>query len=124
METTASEPQLQIELIAIKKAVLIFRAINHPLRQHMLQLLHKNARMTVTDLYVKLRLEQSVASQHLAILRGAQFVKTERNGKNIFYSVNYQQLEKIHTISRELLDAGKLPSKRVIADDRAAAMIG
>ena len=46
--------------------------------------------MTVTDIYVKLRLEQSVASQHLAILRKAGVVQTERDGKFIFYSLGYQ----------------------------------
>jgi DNA-binding transcriptional ArsR family regulator len=111
MEMLLAEPALAIDLVTVKKAALIFRAVNHPLRQHMLQLLHKNARMTVTDLYVKLRLEQSVTSQHLAILRQACFVNTERNGKHIFYSVNYQQLVKIHTVSGELLSSQK-PANR------------
>ena len=88
--------ELPIESLQIKKAALIFRAINHPLRRQMLQLLHENARMTVTEVYIKLRLEQSVASQHLAILRKAGMVGTERQGKFIFYSVNYQRLKQVH----------------------------
>ena len=59
----------------------------------MLQLLHKHKKMPVTDLYVKLRIEQSVASQQLAILRMASFVNTQREGKQVFYSVNYSRLE-------------------------------
>lgn len=49
--------------------------------------------MPVTDLYVKLRLEQSVASAQLAILRKAGFVNTQREGKHVFYCVNYSHLE-------------------------------
>lgn len=69
----------------------------------MVQLLHQNARMTVTQLYVKLRLEQSVASQHLAILRKAGLVSTERQGKFIFYSVNYGRLKQIQELAGNLL---------------------
>ncbi|MBA2330452.1 MAG: helix-turn-helix transcriptional regulator [Flavisolibacter sp.] len=64
-----------------KLSARIFRAINHPLRQKILQLVHKNKAMSVTDLYVSLRVKQSVASQHLAILLKAEFVKTHRDGK-------------------------------------------
>jgi DNA-binding transcriptional ArsR family regulator len=34
-----------------------------------------------------------VASQHLAVLRKAGFVKTTRDGKNIYYSVNMPRLK-------------------------------
>lgn len=95
--------ELPVEILQIKKAALIFRAINHPLRRQMLQLLHDNARMTVTEVYVKLRLEQSVASQHLAILRKAGMVGTERQGKFIFYSVNYQRLKHVHQIAGNMI---------------------
>jgi DNA-binding transcriptional ArsR family regulator len=95
--------ELAIESLQIKKAALIFRAINHPLRRQMLQLLHENARMTVTEIYIKLRLEQSVASQHLAILRKAGMVNTEREGKFIFYSVNYQRLKQVHQTAGNII---------------------
>ena len=93
MQTTQTDNNFVIETIQLKKAALIFRAINHPLRQQILQLLHNQQKMSVTSLYVKLRLEQSVASQHLAILRRVGFVTTEREGKKVFYSVNYKRLE-------------------------------
>jgi DNA-binding transcriptional ArsR family regulator len=59
--------------------------------------------MTVTEIYVKLRLEQSVASQHLAILRKAGFVKTERDGKFIYYSVNNDRLEELNKFVQDLV---------------------
>jgi DNA-binding transcriptional ArsR family regulator len=75
---------LKVDLLNVKKASLILRAINHKLRQQILKLIDEQGRITVTEIYVKLRLEQSVASQHLAILRKAGFVKTERDGKFIY----------------------------------------
>lgn len=72
----------------VRKAVLVLRAVNHKLRQQILDLLEENQKMTVTDLYIKLRLEQSVCSQHLAILRRAGVVATDRNGKFIYYRVD------------------------------------
>jgi DNA-binding transcriptional ArsR family regulator len=95
--------ELKIDILQLKKAALILRAVNHKLRQQILKLLHQNERMTVTEIYVKLRLEQSVASQHLAILRKAGFVNTLRDGKFIFYSVNHDRLTQVHNFVHELL---------------------
>ena len=73
----------------LKNAKMRVRALNHPLRQSILSVIKSNKnRINVTDIYVKLRIEQSVASQHLAILRGGRFVTTKRDGKTIWYSVN------------------------------------
>ncbi|MCH5689900.1 hypothetical protein LWM68_40125 [Niabella sp. W65] len=48
-------------------------------------------------------MEQSVASQHLAILRKADFVKTERDGKFIYYTVNTQRMKDLNKFVGELL---------------------
>lgn len=79
---------VKVDFLNLKKAAMILRALNHKLRQQILKLIDEHKRLTVTEIYVRLRLEQSVASQHLAILRRAGIVKTERDGKFIYYSVN------------------------------------
>lgn len=77
----------------LKRAKRKIRAINHPLREKILALIAaNNNKMNVTEIYVKLRIEQSVASQHLSLLRNEGFVSTERNGKIINYSVNKQAI--------------------------------
>lgn len=103
MLETATSADLKIDVLQLKKAALILRAINHKLRQQILKLIHQSGKMTVTEIYVKLRLEQSVASQHLAILRKAGYVNTVRDGKFIYYSVNHDRLEQIHGIVHDLL---------------------
>ena len=94
---------VNVDLYNLKKAAMVLRAINHKLRQQILKLIDESGRMTVTEIYVKLRLEQSVASQHLAILRKAGFVKTERDGKFIYYSVNTDRLEELNKFVKELV---------------------
>ena len=87
----------------IKKAAMVLRALNHKLRQQIIKTIHENKRLTVTQLYVKLRLEQSVASQHLAILRKAGIVSTERDGKFIFYTINFSRIESINQFVKNLV---------------------
>jgi len=94
---------VKIDLLNVKKAALVLRAVNHKLRQQILKLIDEHGKMTVTELYIKLRLEQSVASQHLAILRKAGFVKTIRDGKFIFYSVNFERIEELNQFVDNLL---------------------
>jgi DNA-binding transcriptional ArsR family regulator len=95
---------LKIDLHNLKKAALVLRAVNHKLRQQILKLIDEHGRMTVTELYVKMRLEQSVASQHLAILRKAGFVKTDRDGKFIYYSVSMDRMDEVNQFLADLLD--------------------
>ena len=53
---------------------------------------------------MKLRIEQSVASQHLAILRRAGIVITQRDGKFIHYTVNHSRIDEIKKFVQELVD--------------------
>ena len=103
MVTRSPSNELAIEELNIKKAALVFRAVNNRLRQKVLHLLHRNTRITVTSIYTKLKIEQSVASQHLAILRKHNIVKAQREGRTIYYSINYERLKEIEDVSTQLL---------------------
>ena len=94
--------EVKLDYNELRKAVLVLRAVNHKLRQRIIDLLDNNNQMTVTDIYIKLRLEQSVASQHLAILRRAGVVVTERNGKFIYYSLDEDRLTQINELVEQL----------------------
>ena len=89
---------IKLDFDLLKKSSLFLRAINHPLRQRMLEVIDSEPKITVTKIYIKLRLEQSVASQHLAILRNAGFVLAERNGKYIHYSLNHDRLSQAKSL--------------------------
>jgi DNA-binding transcriptional ArsR family regulator len=94
---------INLDYHALKKAAMVLRALNHKLRQQLLKLIEEEKKITVTEIYVRLRLEQSVASQHLAILRKAGIVNTERDGKFIFYTVNYKRIDEISHFVKELV---------------------
>jgi DNA-binding transcriptional ArsR family regulator len=94
---------LKLDFLRLKKAAMILRALNHKLRQQLLRLIDEQQKITVTEIYVNLRLEQSVVSQHLAILRRAGIVLTRREGKFIFYSLNYKRLKEINGFVEQLV---------------------
>lgn len=98
-----NETTLQVDDLIIRKGKTIFRAINHPLRQQILHMIHRNTKMIVTDIYKAFEIDQPVASQQLAILRRAGLVLTVRDGKHIYYSVNYDRIKEIHECSDQLL---------------------
>ena len=94
---------IKIDYYNVKKAALTLRALNHKLRQQLLKLIDEEQRITVTEIYVRLRLEQSVASQHLAILRKAGIVTTQREGKFIYYVINHKRIEEINQFVNNLV---------------------
>lgn len=104
MSTIASsQPQFAIDTPAIKKAASIYRAIYHPLRLQLLELIHKAGTINVTPIIRKLKLEQSLISAHLKILRDAKLLDTRREGQQIFYSVNYKQINHLSKLTGKLL---------------------
>lgn len=102
---SGTKKEIQIELLTLRKADLIIRALNHKLRLQIIKLLLDKNELTVTEIYIKLRLEQSVASQHLALLRRAGIVQTRRDGKYIFYSVSTNRIEEIFKLSKQLVSS-------------------
>jgi DNA-binding transcriptional ArsR family regulator len=101
--TNKGKENIQLDYAELRKAVLVLRAVNHKLRQRIIDLLDEKESLTVTDIYITLRLEQSVASQHLAILRRAGVVSTERDGKFINYSLDRDRLAQIAKLVDELV---------------------
>ncbi len=71
----------------------IVRALAHPLRLKILEFIDKHRRINVNKIYGTLKIEQSITSQHLRILRMAGLVHAERNGKFIHYTLDYNKIE-------------------------------
>ena len=95
-----SKPQNEI----LNKAKQKIRALNHPLRQQILELIKSSRnRINVTDIYTKLRIEQSVASQHLAILRKQGLASTKKESRTIWYSVNEAAIKELLKGCEQLL---------------------
>lgn len=71
------------------------RALAHPLRMKLIAFIDEHGKINVNKIYRALKLEQSLTSQHLRILRDEKLVITIREGKFIFYCVNYTRIKKI-----------------------------
>lgn len=99
----STNESLRLDFLRLKKSAMILRALNHKLRQQLLKLIDEYQKITVTQIYVNLRLEQSVVSQHLAILRRAGIVITKREGKFIYYSLNYKRIQEINNFIEQLV---------------------
>lgn len=94
----------QIDLKTLSLAARKVRAINHPMRRRIMELLDENGSMTVTEIYVALRIEQSVASQHLAPLRRCGFVVSQRVGQTVVYRIDYAHMFKVERLISELAE--------------------
>lgn len=87
--------QEKMDYSAANKVDCILKAINHPLRLGIITLLEERKRVKVADIYKKLGLDQSATSLHLSILRHNNIVKTERDGRIIYYSLNYDRIAEV-----------------------------
>lgn len=103
MLLNADNGTIKVDFVSLKKGAMILRSLNHKLRQQIIKLVDEKQRITVTEIYVHLRLEQSVASQHLAILRRAGILKTTREGKFIYYSISTLRIQQIIKCVDELI---------------------
>lgn len=83
MNDTADKMNISVELL---------RALTHPLRMKILEFIDKHKSINVNKIYSTLKLEQSITSQHLKILRATGLVNTHREGKYILYTIDYNKL--------------------------------
>jgi DNA-binding transcriptional ArsR family regulator len=86
---------IQFALTDLQQIVLDLRALAHKERQQIVGLLQAEGQLSVTQIYLRLRIDQSVTSQHLAMLRRAQIVKQARSGKLVNYSLNPNKVEAV-----------------------------
>jgi DNA-binding transcriptional ArsR family regulator len=92
-----------LDFYSIKKVSMIFRALNHKLRQEILRMIDKKGQASVSEIYVDMRLEQSVASQHIAILRRSGLIIPEREGKFMKYKLNAARIDMMNQMVVDLL---------------------
>lgn len=79
------------------------RAIAHPYRIAIIDLLYNKGQMSVIDIWTKLNIEQAVASHHLRILKNSNVVVVQREGKNSLYQLTYNEYyEIIRTLTKVL----------------------
>lgn len=72
----------------LRRAHTISRALLHPLRMKMLELLQERGQVTVTEVFNALHLDQSCASSHLSALKEAGVIKAVKEGRFTRYCID------------------------------------
>ena len=69
----------------IEKAAYVLKAVAHPLRIKIIQMLNEHKELNVSTIYKNLNAEQSLISHHLINMRDKGILDIRRSGKNIYY---------------------------------------
>ncbi len=78
----------------LQYSAILMKALAHPLRLKILEFIDNQGVINVNKIYNTLKIEQSVTSQHLKLLRVAGVVSAKKDGKYMHYEINYNVLEK------------------------------
>jgi DNA-binding transcriptional ArsR family regulator len=87
--------KVKLDIEKLEMAASKLRAIAHPMRIAIIDLLTANPKLTVTQIYERLSLEQASASHHLNILKNKGLLDSKRDGKMIYYSLKQTHLSEV-----------------------------
>jgi ArsR family transcriptional regulator len=79
----------------LEKAAFILKTIAHPTRLAIIDLLSKMGRQPVSAICKQLGLEQSLASHHLSVMKLKGVLSSERDGKNVFYTLKLKEVTQV-----------------------------
>lgn len=79
--------KIEIDIDKLEMAASKLRAISHPMRIAIIDLLSQGDKLSVTDIYKALNIEQATASHHLSILKNKGVLISKRDGKKIYYAL-------------------------------------
>jgi DNA-binding transcriptional ArsR family regulator len=85
--------ELNVEIL--EQAASTLKALAHPMRIAILNMLEGDKRLTVTEIHERLQIEQSAASHHLGILKNKGVLQSKRDGKNTYYFLQNEGMSKI-----------------------------
>jgi ArsR family transcriptional regulator len=91
-----------------------FRALGHPARIRLLQLLRDGER-TVGALQVALELDSGTTSQHLAVLRKQGLVESRRDGTSVYYAVKDNRTLELLELAKGII-ASTLEESQALLD--------
>ncbi|MCK8825998.1 ArsR/SmtB family transcription factor [Fuchsiella alkaliacetigena] len=81
----------------------LFKALGHPTRIGILELLKAEGELCVCDIYENLDLSQSNISQHLKILKEQNIVSSYKDGVKVIYSLKDEQICDVLTTVEKML---------------------
>lgn len=94
----------------------IFRALGHPTRIAIVELLRDEGEVPVSAVHDRLGLEQSNVSQHLAVLRSKHLVQTRKDGNQVFYSLRDKIIGEVLDLMRQYFQSHLTESLELMKD--------
>ncbi len=89
--------------ISYESITLVLKALGHPTRLQILEILRKYDELCVCHLYGELKLEQSNVSQHLKLLRDQGIVSTRKVSQKVMYKIECLEALTIIDQSRQIV---------------------
>ena len=83
-----------------------FKALGDPTRRAILEQL-RDGRLTAGEIAAAFDLSAATVSHHLSILRQAELVIDQREGKHIYYEINTSVIDEILAWAASLKEGGK-----------------
>lgn len=84
-----------LDHVELEKMADTLKVIAHPVRISILGLLEDGSRLTVTEIYQKLDIEQAPASHHLGLLKSRSLLKSQREGKSNYYYIDKDTISEV-----------------------------
>ncbi len=91
----------------------LFRALAHPIRIRLLEVLASSGEQNVQDLQQRLGIDQPIVSQHLARLRAAGVVAARKSGTNVAYALADPRVGDLLKVAKDIL-SGQLTGARAL----------
>ena len=84
-----------IEPAKLEKMADLMKAISHPVRLEVLELLEEKEPQSVAEILNQIEVEQSLLSHHLTKMKDKGVLISYRKGKNIYYQLAIKGITKI-----------------------------
>jgi ArsR family transcriptional regulator len=97
----------------------LFRAIAHPLRIRIVELLAQHERRTVQQLQNALEIGQPIVSQHLARLRRGGIVAARKEGTTVVYTLADARLAELLSVAKAILNRRLTGTQALLRELRA-----
>ncbi len=81
-----------LDLSQREKVAFVLKTIAHPVRIGIIELLTHHQQLTVNEICEGTDCEQSLISHHLAIMRLKGILSDRKQGKNVYYSLQLQEV--------------------------------
>ena len=94
---TAEINSIKINKEKYEKAAYILKAVAHPTRLAIIQLLEQEDGLSVNEICEALDCEQSLISHHLINMKLRGILQSHKDGLNMYYSLKEHEVTKILT---------------------------